>query len=67
MAVDMLEYDEETGRWYACEGGQYDPLNNRTTDLVGCYSCKTSYFEDIYPSTASRWRPSPPAPSSWTR
>lgn len=49
MAVDMLEYDEETGRWYACEGGQYDPLNNRTTDLVGCYSCKTSYFEDILP------------------
>ena len=46
MAIEGLEYDSETSRWYVV-GDQYDTLVARTSDLKACYSCKSSNFENI--------------------
>lgn len=45
LLVEGVEYDAETGRWYVTDG-IYDPVTART-DLIGCYSCKTTVFEDL--------------------
>ncbi len=45
LLVEGVEYDEATGRWVVTEGS-FAPLASRT-DAIGCYSCKTTVFEDV--------------------
>lgn len=46
VMVSGLEYDEETGRWYVAPS-ELDDLS-ATRERVGCFSCKSTVFNDLY-------------------
>ncbi len=46
IMVSGLEYDEETGRWYVASS-ELDDLSV-TRERVGCFSCKSTVFNDLY-------------------
>lgn len=46
LMVSALEYDEQTGRWYVVPG-ELDDLS-ATRERVGCFSCKSAAFNDLY-------------------
>ncbi len=46
IMVSGVEYDEETGRWYVA-ASELDDLSV-TRERVGCFSCKSTVFNDVY-------------------